>query len=84
MGPLALVAAPLLCGADHRSSWSVGMGLRPAKAHEKASFVGQAILPADPLSAGPAACTAVCFFDPAIPDDSPPQATENDRLRHQG
>jgi hypothetical protein len=56
------------------------MGLRPAKAHEKASFVGQAILPADSLSAGPAACTATCFFDPA----KPTQVTENDRLRHQG
>ena len=27
-------------------------------------FVGQAILPADPLSAGPAACKAACFFGP--------------------
>jgi hypothetical protein len=31
------------------------MGLRPAKPHEKARFVGQAILPADSLS-------AACFF----------------------
>ena len=42
------------------------MGLRPAKVHEKAPFVGKAILPADSLSAGPAACTATCFFDPAV------------------
>jgi hypothetical protein len=34
---------------------AVGMGLRPAKPHEKARLVGQAILPADSLSAGPAA-----------------------------
>ena len=27
--------------------------------------MGQAILPADSLSAGPAACKAACFFDPA-------------------
>jgi len=30
--------------------------------HEKARFVGQAILPADSLSAGPAACKAALEF----------------------
>jgi hypothetical protein len=29
--------------------------------------VGQAILPADSLSAGPAACKAACFFQPVTP-----------------
>jgi hypothetical protein len=56
------------------------MGLRPAKVREKASFVWKEVVPADSLSAGPAACTAACFFDPA----KPTQATKNDRLRHQG
>src|SRR5450759_4401595 len=41
----------------------VGMGVPPAKLHEKLPFVGQAILPADSLSAGPAACKAAWFFD---------------------
>src|SRR5664279_5015238 len=39
------------------------MGVPPAKLHEKPPSVGQAILPADSLSAGPAACKAACFFD---------------------
>jgi hypothetical protein len=43
---------------------SVGMGLRPAQVHEEPWFVGQAILPADSLSADPAACKAACFFEP--------------------
>jgi MFS family permease len=50
--PLTLVAAltPLaacavLRGSVGRTSRSVGMGLRPAKPHEKARLVGQAILP---------------------------------------
>ena len=30
----------------------------------------QAILPADPLSAGPAACKAACFFNPRSPSTS--------------
>jgi hypothetical protein len=46
---------------------SVRMGLRPAKPHEKARLVGQAILPADSLSASPAACKAACFFGPVNP-----------------
>jgi hypothetical protein len=32
---------------------------------KKRGLVGRAILPADSLSAGPAACKAACFFDPA-------------------
>jgi len=56
-------------GAGHRFLWPVGMGLRPAKPHEIAPFVGQAIVPADSLSAGPAASRAACFFDPANADD---------------
>jgi hypothetical protein len=42
-------------GADDRFLSSVGMGLRPATLHEKARLVGQAILPADSFSTGPAA-----------------------------
>jgi hypothetical protein len=44
---------------------SVGMGVPPAKLHEKPPFVGQAILPADSLSAGPAAWKAAWVFAPA-------------------
>src|ERR1035437_3801587 len=43
------------------------MGVPPAKLHEKPPFVGQAILPADSLSAGPAACKATWFFDSGPP-----------------
>src|SRR5674476_96667 len=42
------------------------MGVPPAKLHEKPPFVGQAILPADSLSAGPAACKAAWFFAPVL------------------
>jgi len=54
------------------------MGLRPVKPHEIAPFVGQAIVPADSLSAGPAACQAACFFEPARPR----QTTQGDHLSH--
>jgi hypothetical protein len=71
-----------LCAA--RTESSVGMGLRPAKPHEKARLVGQAILPADSLSASPAACKAACFFDP-VPEFSPrPRIPAFFRLRNPG
>jgi hypothetical protein len=42
------------------------------------SFVGKAILPADSLSGGPAACTAARFFDPAVRE---PPGVADDSMR---
>src|SRR5450759_2027788 len=54
----------------------VGMGVPPAKLHEKLPFVGQAILPADSLSAGPAACKAAWFFDSVHPSEARTPVTQ--------
>src|ERR1019366_6437147 len=51
-------------GTDDRLLSSVGMGPRPTELHEQPPSVGQAILPADTLSAGPAACKVAWFFAP--------------------
>jgi hypothetical protein len=65
------------------------MGVPPAKLHEKPPSVGQAVLPADTLSAGPAAWKAAWFFEPVGMGLRPAKAHEKrwgrrKRLPHQG